>query len=213
MTKIIDESLLDELTRRAQSSPRLRINYNFHKSLDEKCHRMLNAVEPGTDIPIHRHPDKDESFVIFRGKVRVTTHNDDGSIIEDVVLSQESGNYGVDIPEGVWHKLESQMMNDFKWKYPSYEKGRIPEEYESIEWLSLMQHYGSPTRMLDFSNSLYVALFMALDGSSSDKYAIGAINKNIIKGRLEEKYKEKKCKGRCGIGIRGVYLQGGDRCY
>ena len=52
-------------------------------------------------VPIHRHPTKDESFVILRGKVRVTTHNDDGSIIEDVVLSQESGNYGVDIPKNV----------------------------------------------------------------------------------------------------------------
>lgn len=68
---------------------------------------MLNAVEPGTVVPIHRHPTKDESFVILRGKVRVTTHNDDGYIIEDVVLSQESGNYGVDIPKNVWHKLES----------------------------------------------------------------------------------------------------------
>ena len=68
---------------------------------------MLNAVEPGTVVPIHRHPTKDESFVILRGKVRVTTHNDDGSIIEDVVLNQESGNYGVDIPKNVWHKLES----------------------------------------------------------------------------------------------------------
>ena len=58
-------------------------------------------------VPIHRHPTKDESFVILRGKVRVTTHNDDGSIIEDVVLSQESVNYGVDIPKNVWHKLES----------------------------------------------------------------------------------------------------------
>ena len=68
---------------------------------------MLNAIEPGSPLPIHRHPTKDESFVILRGKVRVTTHNDDGSIIEDVVLSQESGNYGVDIPKNVWHKLES----------------------------------------------------------------------------------------------------------
>lgn len=58
-------------------------------------------------VPIHKHPTKDESFVILRGKVRVTTHNDDGSIIEDVVLSQESGNYGVDIPKNVWHMLES----------------------------------------------------------------------------------------------------------
>ena len=62
---------------------------------------------PGTKVPIHKHPTKDESFVILRGKVRVTTHNDDGSIKEDVVLSQESGNYGVDIPKNVWHKLES----------------------------------------------------------------------------------------------------------
>lgn len=81
--------------------------YNFHQSLEDKCHRMLNAVESGTVVAIHRHPTKDESFVILRGKVRVTTHNDDGSIIEDVVLSQESGNYGVDIPKNVWHKLDS----------------------------------------------------------------------------------------------------------
>ncbi len=58
-------------------------------------------------VPIHRHPTKDESFVILRGKVRVTTHNVDGSFIEEVVLSQESGNYGVDIPKGVWHMVEA----------------------------------------------------------------------------------------------------------
>lgn len=107
MTTIINEQLLDESTRRAQNSPRLRMNYNFHHSLDELCHRMLNAVEPGTDVPIHRHPTKDESFVILRGKIRLTTYNDDGSIIESVVLCQEDGVYGVDIPKGVWHKLES----------------------------------------------------------------------------------------------------------
>ena len=105
--KIIDEQLLNEVSRQAKESPRLRMNYNFHQSLDDKCHRMLNAVEPGTELPIHKHPTKDESFVILRGKVRVTTHNDGGSIIEDVVLSQENGNYGVDIPKNVWHKLES----------------------------------------------------------------------------------------------------------
>ena len=68
---------------------------------------MLNAVEPGTVVPIHRHPMKDESFVILRGKVRVTTHNDDGSIIEEVVLSRESGCYGVDVSKGVWHMVEA----------------------------------------------------------------------------------------------------------
>ena len=105
--KIIDTTLLDQVSAEAKVSPRLRKNYNFHQSLEDKCHRFLNAVEPGTKVEIHRHPTKDESFVILRGKVRVTTHNDDGSIIEDVVLSQESGNYGVDIPKNVWHKLES----------------------------------------------------------------------------------------------------------
>ena len=104
---IIDTQLLDKVSSEAKSSPRLRMNYNFHQLLEDKCHRMLNAVEPGTVVPIHRHPTKDESFVILRGKVRVTTHNDDGSIIEDVVLSQESGNYGVDISKGVWHMVEA----------------------------------------------------------------------------------------------------------
>ena len=103
----ITQAILDDLTEQAKASPRLRMNYNFHQSLEDKCHRFLNAVEPGTEVPIHRHPTKEESFVILRGKVRVTTHKDDGSIIEDVVLSQESGNYGVDIPKNVWHKLES----------------------------------------------------------------------------------------------------------
>ena len=104
---VIDQQLIDTVTARAQTSPRLRMNYNFHPSLEDKCHRMLNAVEPGTDIPIHRHPTKDESFVILRGKVRSTTYNDDGSVIESVVLCREDGVYGVNISKGVWHKLES----------------------------------------------------------------------------------------------------------
>ena len=105
--KVIDKNLLDRVSSEAKESARLRMNYNFHQSLEDKCHRMLNAVEPGSDIPIHRHPDKDESFVVLRGKVRSTTYNDDGTVIESVVLSQEDGLYGVDIPKGVWHKLES----------------------------------------------------------------------------------------------------------
>ena len=105
--KLIDEQLLDEIQTKAKDSPRLRMNYNFHQSLDDKCHRFLNSVEPGTVVPIHRHPTKDESFVLLRGKVRVTTHNDDGSIKESVVLNPLEGLYGVDIPKGVWHKLES----------------------------------------------------------------------------------------------------------
>ena len=108
---IIDKALLDKVTEQAKGSPRLRMNYNFHLSLDEKCHRFLNAVEPGTEVPIHKHPTKDETFVILRGKVRVTTHNDDGSIIDDVVLYNEEGRYGVNIPKGVWHTIEPLESN------------------------------------------------------------------------------------------------------
>jgi cupin fold WbuC family metalloprotein len=108
---VIDKELLDTVSEQAKASPRLRMNFNFHQSLDDLCHRMLNAIEPGTEVPIHRHPTKDESFVILRGKVRSTTYNDDGRIIDSVVLSQEDGVYGVDILKGVWHKLESLEPN------------------------------------------------------------------------------------------------------
>lgn len=127
---IINESLLNEVSAQAKASPRLRMNYNFHKSLENKCHRMLNAVEPGTDIPIHRHPTKDESFVVLRGKVRSTTYNDDGSVIESVVLSQEDGLYGVDIPKGVWHKLESLESGSVV--FECKEGPFVPHEAEGI---------------------------------------------------------------------------------
>ena len=105
--KIIDTTLLDKVSSEAKDSPRLRRNYNFHQSLEDKCHRFLNAVEPGTKVEIHRHPTKDESFVLLRGRVRVNTYNDDGSALESVVLSPEEGPYGVDIPKNVWHNVES----------------------------------------------------------------------------------------------------------
>ena len=111
MIKIIDKQLLDDVSVKAKDSPRLRMNYNFHQSLDEKCHRFLNAVEPGTEVPIHKHPTKDETFVLLRGRVRVTTHNDDGSIIEDIILCPEEGKYGVNIPKGVWHTIEALEPN------------------------------------------------------------------------------------------------------
>lgn len=109
--KIIDYNLLDKVSAQAKESPRLRMNFNFHQLLEDKCHRFLNAVEPGTVVPIHKHPTKDESFVILRGKVRVTTHRDDGSVIEDVVLCAEEGRYGVNIPKGVWHTIEAMETN------------------------------------------------------------------------------------------------------
>jgi len=126
----IDAELLDKVSEQAKTSPRLRMNYNFHQSLDELCHRMLNAVEPGTEVPIHRHPTKDESFVILRGKVRSTTYNDDGGIIDSVVLCAEDGVYGVDIPKNMWHKLEAIEPNSviFECKEGPF----VPHEEEGV---------------------------------------------------------------------------------
>ena len=104
--KIIDEQLISGVVEQAKTSPRLRMNYNFHESLQDKCHRFLNALEPGTFIPVHHHPDKAETFVVLRGKVKVSTYNDDGEVLESYILSLEEGRYGVDIPENVWHGLE-----------------------------------------------------------------------------------------------------------
>ena len=104
---VIDNNVLDNLTAQAKASPRLRMNLNFHQSLDEKCHRFLNAVEPDANIHIHRHPEKEESFVVLRGRVRVITHNDDGTIIDDMVLNPSEGRYGVNVGKHVWHTVEA----------------------------------------------------------------------------------------------------------
>ena len=104
--KIIDEKLLNEVTAEARRSPRLLMNYNFHQSLDEKCHRFLNAMEVGTVVPIHHHVTKDESFILLRGKVRVNIYNDLGEVTESVELSPAESRYGVDIPRNTWHAVE-----------------------------------------------------------------------------------------------------------
>ena len=127
---VIDEKVLDTLTAQAKASPRLRMNLNFHQSLDEKCHRFLNAVEPGTKVPIHRHPTKDETFIVLRGKVKVLTYNDDGSVMDGVELCPLEGRYGVDIPKGVWHTIEAIETNTviFECKEGPF----VPHEEEGI---------------------------------------------------------------------------------
>lgn len=104
--KLIDKSLLDTVTSGAKESNRLRMNYNFHDSLDAPCQRLLNALEPGTIVPIHRHQHTSETYILLRGKLRMMFYNDDKEIIEETILSSESTNYGIHIPAGVWHAME-----------------------------------------------------------------------------------------------------------
>ena len=104
--KIIDNALIDSVVEKAKTSPRLRMNFNFHGSLEDKCHRFLNALEPGTQVPVHHHVTKDETFILLRGRVRVNIYNDLGEVTESVVLSHEEGHIGVDIPKDTWHNVE-----------------------------------------------------------------------------------------------------------
>lgn len=84
---------------------------------------------------------------------------------------------------------EGRMMEEFIWKYPLYEKNIIPQREEYIEWLALMQHYGSPTRLLDFSHSLFVALFMAIDNYSFDYSTVWGLNETILNNKIFDRYR------------------------
>lgn len=104
--KLINNELLDDVTGEAEVSPRLRMNYNFHDRLDAQAQRLLNALEPGTVLPIHRHPHTAETYLLLRGKVRVMYYNDQKEETENVLLDPLDGNYGVHIPANQWHTLE-----------------------------------------------------------------------------------------------------------
>ena len=104
--KIIDNNLLNEVSSAAKASPRLRMNYNFHHSLDELCHRMLNAVEPGTEVPIHRHLFSSETVALLRGKIRWRFYDDNGQVDEEVVLDANGDVRCINVEKGRWHSLE-----------------------------------------------------------------------------------------------------------
>ena len=103
---IINNKLLDEVTIKAEESPRLRMNFNLHDSLDAKAQRLINVLLPGTVLPIHRHRHTAETYVLLRGKMFVVFYDDLGAQIERYLLDTTIGNYGVQIPCGQWHGIE-----------------------------------------------------------------------------------------------------------
>ena len=103
---LIDHVLLDRVTKDAKESPRLRMNYNFHESLSSPSQRLLNALEPGTVLPIHRHRHTAETYVLLRGRMRVLFYDDDKKEINRYELDPAEGTYGVNIPRGQWHTIE-----------------------------------------------------------------------------------------------------------
>lgn len=103
---IINDNLLDGVSAKAEESPRLRMNFNLHDSLDAKAQRLINVLLPGTALPIHRHRHTAETYMILRGKMFVVFYDDLGGQIERYLLDPTIGNYGVQIPTGQWHGIE-----------------------------------------------------------------------------------------------------------
>lgn len=102
----INNQLLDQVSAEAQANPRLRMNHNFHESPESKSQRLLNALEPGTVVPIHRHMHTSETYILLRGKLRILFYDNERKITDDFILDPTQGEYGVNIPAGQWHALE-----------------------------------------------------------------------------------------------------------
>ncbi|MBQ7684288.1 MAG: WbuC family cupin fold metalloprotein [Bacteroidaceae bacterium] len=103
----IDDKLLDELLAEAAQSPRLRMNRDLRNTPADQSQRMLNALLPGTVLPIHRHEETSETVVIMRGKMdEVFYDGEHGSEIARFTLDVRLGHYGMSIPRGMWHSVE-----------------------------------------------------------------------------------------------------------
>lgn len=104
--QLIDQALLDEVATAASTAPRRRKNYNFHISETAPSNRLLNAMEPDSYIPPHRHLDasKDESIVVVRGKFGVVEFDEAGNVTGKAVLTPGSA-VGINILHGIYHSL------------------------------------------------------------------------------------------------------------
>ena len=109
----ITQALLDTLTTQAQGSPRLRMNLDLRNSVDDTSQRMLNAIEPGSVVPIHRHRHTSETVVCLRGRIVEEFYDELERICtEAIVLSPNSPTMALNIPAGQWHTVRSLEVKD-----------------------------------------------------------------------------------------------------
>lgn len=102
----IDKELLEKLFDQARHNPRLRQNFDLRTSADDNSQRMLNALLPGTDVPIHRHPQSTETVMVLYGKLVEVVYDDGGREVERICLDPLAGKYGCVVPQGAWHTVE-----------------------------------------------------------------------------------------------------------
>lgn len=103
---VIDNQILDSLTKQAKESPRLRMAMDLRNSPDDGSQRMLNAMEPGTIMPIHRHKSSSETVVVLRGKIRWDYYNDKGEKTKSYILDANGDVRCINVDMGQWHSLE-----------------------------------------------------------------------------------------------------------
>ena len=128
---IIDNHQLDNLTSQAKASPRLRMNMDLRNSAEDKSQRMLNALEPGTVMPIHRHMASSETVTLLRGKIRWHFYDDVGKETESVVLDANGDVRCINVEKARWHSLECLESGSvlFESKDGKYEPLREEEIY------------------------------------------------------------------------------------
>ena len=102
---IIDQHTLDALTAQAKVSPRLRMNFDLRNSPEDGSQRMLNALEPGTVLPIHRHRATSETVVILRGRIQWVFYDGDGNETERVTLDADGDLRMLNVERDRWHSL------------------------------------------------------------------------------------------------------------
>jgi cupin fold WbuC family metalloprotein len=135
----ITNKLIDDVSKEAKASKRKRCNYNFHTRYNDPIQRFLNAVEPDTYLRPHKHEnqDKTEIFLILKGRVLILEFDDNGKIMDHIILDAEGENKGVEIPFNTWHSFislqESSVLYEIKEGPFIQEKGKIfanwsPEE-------------------------------------------------------------------------------------
>jgi len=104
----ITQALLDELTSKAKASPRLRMNLDLRNSSEDNSQRMLNAIEPGSPLPIHRHQQTSETVVCLRGRLVEEFYDElERRCVEAIELSPGGPCVAVSIPAGQWHTVRS----------------------------------------------------------------------------------------------------------
>ena len=102
----INKDFLDKLFEQAVVNPRLRQNLDLRTSTNDNSQRMLNALLPGTVVPIHRHPQSTENVFLLCGKIVEVICDESGNEIERIHLDPTIGNYGCVVPQGAWHTVE-----------------------------------------------------------------------------------------------------------